>query len=70
MQILKGATQKDPIRYCIEWDLTKPGQNKFVKFTAKSASMQDFVTLREWKPSSNEVAEFWNEPLRAIITFW
>lgn len=64
-----GATQKDPVRYCIEWDLTKP-TGKYVRFTAKSVKHPDWVVLREWKPSSPEVAAFWNEPLRAIITFW
>ncbi|WIA13910.1 hypothetical protein OEZ85_002481 [Tetradesmus obliquus] len=68
--LLNGATQKDPIRYCIEWDLGVPAAQKFVRFTAKSVSHPDWVVLREWKPSSPEVAAYWDEPLRAIITFW
>lgn len=69
LQLLNGATQKDPVRYCIEWDLLDQ-KDKFVRFTAKSVSHPDWVVLREWKPNSAEVNAFWNEPLRAIITFW
>jgi hypothetical protein len=70
LQLLNGATQKDPIRYCIEWDLDVPADKKVVRFTAKSVTHPDWVVLREWRPSSPEVAAYWNEPLRAIITFW
>jgi hypothetical protein len=47
-----------------------PADKKFVRFTAKSVTHPDWVVLREWHPSSPEVAAYWNEPLRAIITFW
>eukprot|EP00775_Hariotina_reticulata_P006081 gene6081-6321_t len=68
-QTLLGATQHDPVRYCIDWDLRQPN-NKFVKLIAKSKAHPAWVVLREWKPSSPEVASFWSEPLRAIFTFW
>ncbi|KAF8066204.1 ycf42 [Scenedesmus sp. PABB004] len=69
VSLLGGASQVDPIRYCIEWDLLARDA-KFVRFTAKSTAHKDWVVLREWKPSSPEVNAFWSEPMRAIITFW
>lgn len=68
-QLLNGATQRDPIRYCIDWNLL-PRQKKYVRFTAKGPKSPGFVTLREWTPPNAEVDKFWNEPLRAIFTFW
>lgn len=69
LQLLDGATQEDPVDYCIKWDLTQP-DNRYVRFTAKRDTDQDWVLLREWKPSSPEVAAYWNEPMRALISFW
>lgn len=68
-QMLNGATQKDPVRYCIDWDLL-PRHKKYVRFTAKAATSPKWATIREWVPPSEEVAKYWNEPLRAIFTFW
>lgn len=69
MQLLNGATQRDPVRYCIEWD-TLPKHKKFVRFTAKGPKSPSWVTVREWTPPDAEVSKYWNEPLRAIFTFW
>lgn len=66
---LVGGTQRDPIRYCIEWDLL-PRHKKFVRFTASNTARPKWVTIREWVPPNAEVDAFWNEPLRAIFTFW
>jgi hypothetical protein len=69
LQLLKGATQRDPVRYCIDWDLL-PRHKKYVRFTAKGPKSPNWVTIREWAPPNAEVDKFWNEPLRAIFTFW
>jgi hypothetical protein len=70
LQGLLGASQRDPVQYCIEWDLYQPPTKKRVTFTARSLAHPAWVVLREWRPSSDEVGRFWNEPLRAIFTFW
>jgi hypothetical protein len=67
--LLNDATQRDPVRYCIDWDLL-PKHKKYVRFTAKGPKSPDWVTIREWTPPNAEVDKFWNEPLRAIFTFW
>jgi hypothetical protein len=67
MTQLLGVTQRDPVRYTIDWEL-RPGMKKAVRFSAASGSKS--VLIREWTPPNAEVASFWNEPLRAIFTFW
>ena len=62
-----GISQRDPIKYCISWDLFT--RDKFIRFTAQSAG-KPLVVVREWKPSNDEVNKFWDVPLRAIFTFW
>lgn len=57
------------MRYCIDWNL-QPKQKKYVRFSAKSAKTPTWVTIREWTPPNAEVDAYWNEPLRAIFTFW
>lgn len=67
LKALLGVTQRDPVRYTIDWEL-RPGMKKAVRFSAASGSKS--VLIREWTPPNAEVASFWNEPLRAIFTFW
>jgi hypothetical protein len=63
-----GISQRDPIKYCIVWDLLT-SNDKYVRFTAQAAG-KPRVVVREWNPSSEEVNKYWDVPLRAIFTFW
>lgn len=46
-QLLDGATQKDPVRYCIDWDFKPPeGAKKSVNVTARAPTTGKWVTLR------------------------
>jgi hypothetical protein len=47
-----------------------PKHKKYVRFMAKTAKTPNWVTIRQWLPPNAEVDQFWNEPLRAIFTFW
>lgn len=63
-----GITVKDPVHYCIHWDL-RSANNKTLEWTARAPG-KPVQTVRRWTPENEELNKYWDVPLRAIFTFW
>jgi hypothetical protein len=63
-----GITVKDPVHYCIHWDL-RSANNKTLEWTARAPG-KPVQTVRRWTPENEELNKYWDVPLRAIFTIW